>query len=167
MQEIELKFVATAGLASVVVALTGCTATGPIFQEAASAPEGKGLVYLYRPSSLVLGARSAKFFVSGQKIAELKTNGYTAVYLPEGRHVIQQRWADKEYPALMANIVGPTKPVEVPIDVKAGDTHYIRLTTSPGPYTYGAVTVAWGIEQVSPAFGSKEITETRYEPAPQ
>ncbi|AXA92695.1 DUF2846 domain-containing protein [Massilia sp. YMA4] len=167
MQEIELKFAVTTGLASLVFALTGCTATGPIFQEAASAPEGKGLVYLYRPSSLALAARSAKFFVSGQKIAELNTNGYTAVYLPEGHHVILQRWADNEYPALMANIVGPTKPIAIPLDVKAGDTHYIRFTTGPGEHTYGTIAVAWRIEQVSPAFGSREITETRYEPASQ
>lgn len=157
-----LKYISSAILATTVLALTGCSATGPAFKEAASPPTGKALVYIYRPSAFALSLRDAHFFVDGENLVHLSNNGYTQTYLSEGRHQIMQRWNDTTLAAVLKG--GNTKTVEVPLDAKAGEIYYFRFTTSIGDYAYNAMALAWQLQQVSPEVGAVEILQTNYQP---
>ncbi|MET3135585.1 hypothetical protein AAKU55_005897 [Oxalobacteraceae bacterium GrIS 1.11] len=158
-----MKYVYIAILTSAGFALSGCSATGPVFKEAAPAPAGKALVYIYRPNSFVMGGRDAHFFVDGEELIHLSNSGYTQTYLPEGHHQIMERWNDN----IMAAIVlgGSTKTVELPLDVKAGEVYYFRFNTGMGGYVYNAIQLTWQLQQVSPEIGAIGISQTKYQPA--
>lgn len=145
--------------------LTGCSATGPTFKEAATPSSDKALVYIYRPSAFVLRARDAHFFVDGKELVGLSNNGYTQMYLPEGQHQIAQSWAMGGITSALLGQGTPT--VGLSLNVKAGQTYYFRFSTGAGEPSYPAIVLRWQITQVPTEIGSAEIVETRYQPAKQ
>lgn len=116
--------------------LLGCAATGPAFQSAAAPKEDDALIYVYRPESSTLSARSARIHVDGAPVVDLSNNGYTTVYVKAGRHKVSQY-----YPALLG-VLGSGKteePVEIWIDAKPNQRHYVevfaRHTTTSSAWT--------------------------------
>ncbi len=150
-------------MATATLALTGCAASGPAFQEAASAPAGKALVYIYRPSGFVLAARDAHFFIDGQPLVDLSNNGYTQTYLSEGRHQIMEQWSSFSLFEALPGV--PVQKVELPLDVKSGEVYYFRFSTGGGQSVAPGITLAWRLERVMPQQGAAEITLTKYQPA--
>ena len=111
-----------------------------------------------------MGGKAAQILIDGQRVADLSNNGYTQVYLTAGLHQVQQRWTDSTLPALL---VGPTETIELPLNTQAGDIYYVRFSTSATDFSYNGTThtvkLEWLLQQVSPAFGATEISQTRYQ----
>jgi hypothetical protein len=108
--------------------LSGCAATGPIFQPAPKPRSDQALLYIYRPASFYLGARVAHFEVDGRHVAELKNRGYTALYLTPGSHKVSHRWTK-----LPLDDGDLSKPYELTIALPPGSTRYVRLEARPIP----------------------------------
>ena len=157
-----MKYTFIAALFSVGLALSGCSATGPVFKEAETAPIGKALIYIYRPSSFALAARDAHFFVDNEELIHLSNSGYTHTYLSEGRHKIMQRWNESTITGVLFGVSAKT--TEIPLDVKAGEVYFVRFTTGVGDPVYNAVNLAWQLQQVSPEAAAAEISQTKYQP---
>lgn len=109
-------------LALFLLMLAACSASGPVYQAAPAAPEGKGIVYLYRPAGGPWGGRDTHFYINDVNVADLGNNAYTWFYLPEGSYTIRQRWS----------IDISAQSTELPVFVKAGSVSYVRMGIRTG-----------------------------------
>ena len=105
-----------------LLTLAACSASGPVYQDAPAAPEGKGIVYIYRPAGGPWGGRDTHFYLGDANVADLSSNGYTWFYLPEGNYTIRQKWP----------IDISFKTAELPVTVKAGGASYVRMGIGAG-----------------------------------
>jgi hypothetical protein len=98
-----------------VVATSGCTksASGPLFAHQAP-PSGKGVVYVYRPSSMSGGARSIYLSVpyEANNCYELDNGGYLAYVTEPGTVTIG------------ASVSGEMQ--KLPLQVGAGQERFVR-----------------------------------------
>jgi hypothetical protein len=135
--------------------LSGCmVASGPQFSEAPTPDAGKALVYFYWPKAFAFAARTADIFIDGKKAGSLNAGGYTYVYLEPGRHQFAEYWETLlDIHASLAD-----RPIGFSADIHAGETRYVRLSTSVGGNRIG-----WRIGEVAPSQGQGEIAEERYQ----
>lgn len=77
---------------AVAFSLGGCAANGSMFTPAASAPQGKGTLYIYRMPGLTASAAVADFYVDGKPAISLNVNGYSYCYLTAGPHEVTQKF---------------------------------------------------------------------------
>ncbi|TNF92924.1 MAG: DUF2846 domain-containing protein [Gammaproteobacteria bacterium] len=114
------------GLLSLVIAafmaiLSGCSATGPIYQEVDSVPDGKALVYIYRPGKFMGGGVvfdvHAGNVEDDMAIVELRSGGYYPYFAQPGE---LQLWAKTE------------SMTSLTLDINAGDRRYIKGTVGVG-----------------------------------
>ncbi len=99
----------------VIVLLFSCTTVfSQKFEPVKEIPEGKGLVYIYRPGSLVGAAVHYSISANEEKVSEahLKNKSYLVYFADPGRYTF---WAQ----------VTNTRR-EVDLDVEAGKTYYIK-----------------------------------------
>ena len=83
------RLVALAAAGASLAGVAACSASGPVYQDAPAAPEGKGIVYIYRPAGGPWGGRDTHFYIGDANVADLSSNGYTWFYLPEGNYTIR------------------------------------------------------------------------------
>lgn len=70
--------------------LVGCSATGPLYQQAAPPESGElSIVNIYRPDRFLSGGVSYRLFIDDKKLVNLKNNGYSRVLVPPGRHTLR------------------------------------------------------------------------------
>lgn len=101
-----------------ITLLTGCGAKlGPVYQKAEEIPLDSGLVYIYRPSSFVGGGVSYDVKVGDTSITRLYNGGYYPYFSAPGE---VEFWAQTETRSA------------VTLDVKAGETYYIKGTVGVG-----------------------------------
>ena len=147
-------------LAALCALLSGCSATGPIYTEAAPPPDQKALIYVYRMPGLAFGAKQAHFYLDGIKAFDLNTSGYSYLYVSAGDHILSQNW---EYWPLDP----PTDGISAPITVRAGETRYFRFSTSMGggPLVYNAVslTLRWQLKEYPEGFAKIEIKKENFQ----
>jgi hypothetical protein len=118
--------------------------------EAPPPSSGKSLVYIYRPSSFTLGARTAYFYVDGIKVANLLNNGYTWLYLPAGSHEFHQEWPEG---AAFGITLGGV------INLEQNHTYYLRLASSGA----GTNHTRWEFRAQPRDSAIKQIAECRYQ----
>ncbi len=140
----------------VVLPLAGCAAHGPAFSEV-KASEDRALVYIYRPAAYMLSADTAVFDVNGQRVLSLNSGGYSYVRLPPGHYEIKQGWGAG---LMVLNHPEMKQDITVPFDVRAGETHYVRLGIDS--FTNGAFG-HWGVSEVPPATGRQEIAAEKFQ----
>ena len=97
--------------------LNGCASLGPQFQKVEATPTEKGLVYIYRPSSFIGGGVSYDVKVGETAVTTLYNGGYYP-YLSSTGEV--EFWAKTESKS------------SVTLDVRAGQTYYIKGTVGVG-----------------------------------
>ena len=74
-----------------VAFVAGCaSATGPVYEEPPSPPEGYAEVIVYRVPALASGAHSLPLQIDGTPVAKLDMKGYTRVLLRPGVHSFNQ-----------------------------------------------------------------------------
>jgi hypothetical protein len=103
------------GPALIAVVGTGCSASGPAFEKIAI-PEGKSVIYTYRPSSF-FGAALSPMVVCGGKGVGLKPGGYHPIIVDPG-------------PVLCTASTESTS--EVNVEAAPGAENYVRETIGIG-----------------------------------
>lgn len=143
-------------LFTILVFLTGCSETGALYVAKPLDPQ-KSLVYVYRPDTRAMSARTISIEVDGTKLAEIKNNGYSAFYLEPGHHKMKQSW---NY--WLGDMQEVQQPLEVTFSSLAGDQHFLRFGSS-SEYAFPAtIVLMWNIHEVPINTGSQEITTTHY-----
>lgn len=97
--------------------LSGCATLGPVYQKTETIPEGKGLVYIYRPNSFIGGGVSYDVKVGETVITTLHNGGYYPYFSEPGEI---EFWAKTESRSA------------VTLDVRPGDIQFIKGTVGVG-----------------------------------
>ena len=132
--------------------ITGCAATGPTYTAMETIPEGKALVYIYRPQKFMGGGVYFDVHAGNrhahQEIVTLKNGGYFPYITDPGE---MELWAKTESTS------------SVTLDLNAGDTSYVR-----GSVGVGAFIGRPKLTIVDNAVGAAEVRECKLlEPAPR
>jgi hypothetical protein len=137
--------------------LAGCSAKGPAFTEVPPSDD-RALVYVYRNSSHAMSLDTAVFDFNGQRAFGLNSGGYSYVRLPPGHYEVKQGWGGGVMvlttPELWSDLT-------IKLDVKAGETHYIRFATEAYPRSGAAA--SWEIGETSPERGRQEILAAKFQ----
>lgn len=151
------------GVTFVSLLLSACSATGPMFRMATQPAKNEALVYFYRPDAPYYGGIQSHFYIDGGKVASLNKEGYSAIYLSPGAHVIKQHWTGMD---------NEKETIQFKIELDPGETRYYRLTI--GLKSFGvspaykgiffSATHAWVIANVPEVEAINEIGLTRYQP---
>lgn len=128
----------------VILLLQGCASLGPAYTKVEQIPENKGLIYIYRPSSIVGGGISPDVKVGGTVIATLYNGGYYPYFANPGE---VELWAKTESKSA------------VTLDVKPGETYYVKGTIGVGFFVGRPHLIV-----VSPEEGAKEIAACKLIP---
>lgn len=128
--------------------LSACAPTlGPVFQKVDRAPEGAAVVYIYRPSS----------FIGGGVYYDVRANGVVVTTLYNGGyHPYVAKPGEVEFSAKTEATSSVT------LDVKAGQTYYVRGTVGVGVFVGRP-----RLEVVPAEVAEKEIAETKLLPEPK
>jgi len=100
-----------------VLILNSCASLGPQFQKMETISNDKGLVYIYRPSSLIGGGVSYDVKVGETPVTTLHNGGYYPYFSQPGE---VEFWAKTESKS------------SVTLDVKPGQIYYIKGTVGVG-----------------------------------
>jgi len=132
-------------LCLVLGVLAGCAASTPFTK--ADNREGKALVYLFRPESLLSRGTVIAAYINGEQRGLLINNSYLPLYVDPGKVAIELRTNDflkNRYDALTLE------------GAKAGETYVVKAD----PGVFGAFTLV----RLDPAAGMKELEKTlRYQ----
>jgi hypothetical protein len=120
----------------------GCASTGPSFKGITDVPQGKGLVYVYRPSMGFVGSiLSFDVYAGADNIGHLYPGGYLSYFANPGELEI---WAKTESKS------------SVTIDVKAGEIQYVKANV-----TVGVIVGRPLLNVVEPMIGQKQIADCK------
>jgi hypothetical protein len=125
-------------------AIGGCANLGPVFQKTEQIPDGTGLVYLYRPGGFVGGGVVYDVKVGDTVITTLPPGGYYPYFSQPGE---VEFWAKTE------------ARTAITIDVKPGETHYVKGTVGIGFFVGRPHLIL-----VPPEVGEKEISDCKLIP---
>jgi hypothetical protein len=132
------------GIAVLVTLLLAGCASGARYQRIEHIPEGKALVYVYRPSGFAGSAVVYDVRVGDTAVGTLKSGSYFT-YVASAPSELEL-WARTEAKS------------SITLDLKPGGVYYVRGGTSIG--------FLWGrprLEIVSAEIGAKEIADCRTE----
>jgi hypothetical protein len=132
---ISFQSLAKSSIVALCIAFSGCASTGPAFQKVESIPPGKGLVYIYRPSTFHGAALVPMIVVKDFHALPLKSGGYYTYVAPPG-------------PISIA--INHTGRRTVDFDVKPGETYYVRG---------GMVVMGFGVPYIELATADKALPE--------
>lgn len=145
-------------IAAAAILLGGCSATGPTYKAAAEPVRDQALLYIFRPDAHAFVARSATFRIGGVDVAELRSGGYTQVYLKPGHYRVAHNWGAW---AFDAPNLGRT--LEIGIDIAPGETRYVELHSEVS--TVGMMQrFRWVLRDVPKAQALAKIADCRYAP---
>jgi len=145
MKTIGSRMLRGLSLIAAIALLGACAATGPRYEPAAQAPAGKALVYIYRPGKFMGGGVvfdvHAGSKADNRAIVELQSGGYFPYYADPGE---LELWAKTESTS------------SVTVDVKAGDTAYVRGSVGVGFFVGRP-----SLEMVDRSTGEREVQECK------
>ncbi len=144
MLKISTKLLSITVLMVGVLLLYSCASLGPAFQKVDKVPDNIGLVYIYRPSSIVGSAISPDIKVGETVITTLYNGGYYSYFAKPGE---VEFWAKTESTS------------SVTLDIKAGQTYYIKGTVGIGFFVGRPHLMV-----VTPDVGEKEIAACKLIP---
>ena len=123
----------------------GCAASGATFQPVADVPQGKSLVYIYRPNSIVGGAIRYHVAVGNQRVVYLIRGGYFPYIAEPGETEFWARTEARE---------------AITTDLEPGKVYYLKGTVGVG-FAVGRPR----LEFVDESVGSQEVSECKLLPA--
>lgn len=103
-----------------LIALSGCSASGPAYSQYQSQEANSSVVYIYRPSKSVNCCVAPAVYIDGQKKNSLKNGGYVVYELEPGAHVVAV--GDGKY--------GFEKS-DLQLDLSAGESYYLKWVIGP------------------------------------
>lgn len=126
---------------------SGCATLGPVYTKVDKVPQDRGLVYIYRPSSIMGSGVAYDVKVGDNVVTTLHSGGYFPYFSTPGE---VEFWAKTESRSA------------VTIDVKSGQVYYIKGSLGVGFF------VGRPHLMVVPAdVGEKEIAECKLIPEPK
>jgi len=134
------RFAGYAFLLVLISLLAGC-ASGLPFKSVTEIPHGKGLIYIYRPASVVGSAISYDIFTGNEKIGRLLPGGYLTYFATPGE---LELWGKTEAKG------------SITLDVKADQIQYVKGSLSVGFFVGRPVLMT-----VEPEVGQQEIAECK------
>lgn len=134
------------GLVVTFAVLTGCAASGPAFREITDIPKDKGLVYVYRPDSIIGSAIRYSVYADKDVVCKLIRGGYCLYYAKPGE---VEFWGQTESKGSLT------------VDVKAGQKHYVK-----GSLTMGFAVGRPNLSLVEEQEAMKDIVDCKLLPAP-
>ncbi|BBB29386.1 DUF2846 domain-containing protein [Neptunomonas japonica] len=138
---------------SLVLMLSGCSSTGPVFQQITLTPPDKSTVYIYRPHQGFNMAGWPEIFIDGKKEFALKNEGYGVVHLSPGEHKIKAEGSvifTNWYPG----------PMEITKTFEANKEYFIRVTPKmTSAMVVGSSMTMTGKANVSVVTESKALSE--------
>lgn len=143
-----------------LVLLSGCAATGPIYQAAPEPKESDALIYIYRPNSFALGGRDAYFYVDDVNIVDLSNEGYTWFHLPAGEYSLKQKWP--------LDVTLGTHTIEIKVKWLPHQKYYYRLNTNVGfgyQIGYSTIKYEWQLTEVPVEQAVGEISTCKLQAA--
>ena len=144
------------------MALSGCSATGPKYRPLANMPSDESVLYVFRPKTLYMSALSAVVFVDGQRVAKLRNNGYVALPVKAGRHVIRHEWDS----GLFGDNRSENRPIELGVMMLPGDQHYVRIGAIAN-LGYFETEYRWELRELSSEQAQAELNQCKLEPMTQ
>jgi len=126
--------------------ITDCASLGPVYSKVDKIPDNRGLVYVYRPSSFFGGGFSFNVKTGETVITTLSNGEYYPYFSPLGE---KEFWAQTESKS------------SVTLDVKAGETYYIK-----GELGVGFLVGRPHLMVVDPEIAEKEIVDCKLIPTP-
>lgn len=102
---------------SILSALVGCAAPGPIFEPLAQKEES-AVLYIYRPSKFAGGGTYPHIYIDGKEKFPLRNGGYLSFYLSPGEYTIESKGKDWKWDL-------PDSSVKVTLE--KGEIYYIKL----------------------------------------
>lgn len=108
-------------LLSLLLFLSGCSASGPRYQSTQLTSQSNGLIYIYRPAQFVNGGGYPEILINNESIGPLKNGGYLYAEVSPGRYHVRSK----------GNVMHWLLPDQsTVIDVRSGETVYLRLLSS-------------------------------------
>lgn len=104
--------------------ISGCSTTfnkGPLFTEASTPEEGKGLVHIFRPSSMPY-LRSPKISLNNETLGKLGNKTYYAIQLEPGDYTLDVDWA---FDTMIAD-------QQVAFSIAEGEVKFIGVSSTYG-----------------------------------
>ncbi|MBI5058086.1 MAG: DUF2846 domain-containing protein [Nitrospirae bacterium] len=144
MTKIITKLLTISLLLAGMLVLSNCASLGPVYQKVEMVPDNVGLVYIYRPSGFVGGGVSYDIKVGETPITTLYSGGYYPYFSNPGE---VEFWAQTESKS------------SVTLDIKAGQTYYIKGTVGVGIFVGRPHLMV-----MSPETAEKEIVECKLIP---
>jgi len=129
--------------------LAGCSAAGPAFSPAAPAANS-ALVYIYRPSRIMIAPISPGIVIDGEERILMKNNGYSFFYLPAGKHSFALKLTDR-YKGL----------AQVNADVQSGHTYFLKVDGDHSSFGMFK-SISFRLLPVEERTGREEIAECKY-----
>ncbi len=141
----------------VAIALSACSATGPVFTRHTDPASGEALIYLYRPNRWTARAGAPQIFINGQKSIKLLNKGYTAAYVVPGKIDILARWS----------VLWESRHMSTLLNANSGTTHYVRYLPTleyiiPLPYGASVTKIRETFGPVEESMALTEIKDCRY-----
>jgi hypothetical protein len=137
-----------------VALLSGCAATGPVYEPVENADSGNALVYVFRGAGFAMGGRTAYFYVNDINVFDLDQGGYSWVSLPPGRYKLKQSWP----------IDVMAKPTELDLEARAGETLYFSFQTGMCKAGFREICVQWQFRGLPADEGRSAIADKRFQP---
>ena len=109
-----------AALLTLVVLLSACGASGPVYQPAPQAAPSQAIIYVYRPKTLFNWGGSPGVHLDGKLMFDIRAGGYVKLDVTPGPHRVEVKGRlllDDWYPG----------PVGREVNAEGGKTYYLRI----------------------------------------
>ena len=145
-------------LMSALVALAGCSATGPQFSRLDDLDEEQAKVYIYRPWAMLDGAAAPTIQIDGVDRFDLGNGGYEIITLAPGSHRLTVRKG-----AFLSNWRADEMTIEYTFE--ANRSYFVRLSAelqSVGVYG-GVISVSgnYGFALIDESYAMDELKQTK------
>lgn len=105
--------------AALVLSLTGCTASGPIYEEVDVSASENGLLYVYRERGFAGSGSCYEIFLDDELMGCLRHGGYLWREVAPGKHAVEVRFSKREVISLVQQ-------------AKAGESYYVEYVVKLG-----------------------------------
>ena len=140
-----------------LLAITGCNATGPKFEQVELPSNKLAKVSLYRPWAMMDGSASPTIQINGVDSFNIKNGGYKVLELQPGLNTITVKKGNPFY--------WRAKEMTVKEELKASEVYFLRLTAAVGSTAFiGSTPVVSGnysFGYVDKETALKELQETK------
>ena len=130
--------------------LGGCTTTpaGESFSKLAAPPNGRGLLYVYRPDEYYGKALNFKLVIDGKQIGDIGNGAYMIIPVEPGKHSIEVKGFGY-------------KDVPNEIEIPSGDLAFLKVVTKQG---FGGFSATLSLEPANQQKALEGLTSLKREP---